>query len=110
MFHFYISWKHHKTGGFLIFTGGGKEVGHWLKMDSIEQFIGGQWTQKYSSTKLNMFKVSNKTPDQFVKLFSFTLKVIKIYAKVVNCQHLWQNHCTRNEKDDGIAKKGLYSK
>ena len=31
MFHFYISWKHQKTGGFLMFLGG-IEVEHWLKI------------------------------------------------------------------------------
>ena len=31
MFHFYTIWKHQKTSGFLIFSGG-IEVEHWLKM------------------------------------------------------------------------------
>ena len=31
MFHFYILWKHQKTSGFLMFSGG-IEVEHWLKM------------------------------------------------------------------------------
>ena len=31
MFHFYTPWKHHKIGGFLMFSGG-IEVEHWLKM------------------------------------------------------------------------------
>ena len=31
MFHFYIPWKHQKTGGFLMFSEG-IEVEHWLKM------------------------------------------------------------------------------
>ena len=31
IFHFYIPWKHQKTGGFLMFSGG-IEVEHWLKM------------------------------------------------------------------------------
>ena len=30
MLHFYTPWKHQKTGGFLIFTGG-IEVERWLK-------------------------------------------------------------------------------
>ena len=31
MFHFYTPWKHQKTGGFLMFSGG-IEMEHWLKM------------------------------------------------------------------------------
>ena len=31
MFHFYTPWKHQKTGGFLMFSGG-IEVQHWLKI------------------------------------------------------------------------------
>ena len=31
MFHFYTSWKHQKTGGFLMLSGN-IEVEHWLKM------------------------------------------------------------------------------
>ena len=32
VFHFYAPWKHQKTSGFLMFSGG-IEIEHWLKMD-----------------------------------------------------------------------------
>ena len=51
MFHFYISWKHQKTSGFLVFPGR-IEVEHWLKMGfKYLQYISLILIPQYNKTK-----------------------------------------------------------
>ena len=39
MLHFYIPWKHQKTSGFQMFSGG-MEIKYWIKMDQNYALLG----------------------------------------------------------------------
>ena len=62
MFYFYTPWKHQKTGGFLMFSGG-IEVEHWLKM-AWPNFVSFKaWSLRVGFIEDKDWKISVKNKD-----------------------------------------------